>query len=233
MAGVDIITYALSKKYTDETAMQFGGLKGAPCKVKSVEKRNGVNIVTFEWKNDAGEVRESQLVVNDGTPIYVWESGNLYKYGDLVIYASCFYRCIAENSDTVFDDRKWNEIGSPDGNYDIVENSTMLPPIFTSADRKMYYAIEEGIFYLWDGYYWVPQNNLVQYPKMPTPKRVLLGRVTQYIGETNLSFTSGHFYKCIFDEDSQSYKWDEMEVNDTVDGLSEEEMAELLQILKP
>jgi len=153
--GLSTVTYALCKKYTDETAIQFGGLKGAPCKIKSVIKKDGQNIVTFEWKNDAGETRESQLFVDDGTPIYVWESGNSYKYGDLVIYESCFYRCITPNSDVVFDDTKWNEIGSPDGNYDIVQKESMLPSRFTPADRKMYFCIEEGIFYLWDGSHWV------------------------------------------------------------------------------
>lgn len=155
---MDIVTYVLSKKYTDETAIQFGGLKGANCQIKSVEKRDGQNIVTFKWKNDDGDVRESVMTVDDGTPIYVWEPGNTYKYGDLAIYESAFYRCIAENSDTVFDDTKWNEIGSPDGSYDIAQRASLLPVRFTAADRKMYYVIEEGIFYLWNGSEWSPQE---------------------------------------------------------------------------
>lgn len=149
--GLSVTAYALAKKYTDETAAQFGGLKGAPCKVKSIVKQNGQSIITFEQKNDEGETRESQAFVNDGTPIYEQTSGDTYLYGDLVIYASCFYRCITENSDVVFDDTKQNEIGSPDGNYDIVQTVSDLPPRFTSADRKMYYCIANGFFYLWDG----------------------------------------------------------------------------------
>lgn len=147
--------YILAKAYTNETASQFGGLKGAPCTIKSVKKQNGQNIVTFEWKNDAGDTRESQMIVNDGTPIYVWESGNHYEYGDLAIYESCFYRCITPNDDVEFDDTKWNEIGSPDGNYDIVQNSSLLPAIFTAADRKMYFSIEDNYFWLWNGTKWV------------------------------------------------------------------------------
>ena len=155
--GFSAVTYAVSKKYTNETAAQFGGLKGAPCKIKSIVKENGQNIITFEWKNDAGETRESQLYVDDGTPIYTWTPGYSYQYGDLVIYTSMFFRCITPNSDTVFDETKWNAIGSPDGNYDIVETASSLPPRFTAADRKMYYVIDEGYFYLWDGTEWVPQ----------------------------------------------------------------------------
>lgn len=158
MSGFSSINYALSKKYTDETAIQFGGLKGAPCKVKSVIKEDGRTTVTLQWTNDEGETRESELYIDDGTPIYIWESGNTYHYGDLVIYASCFYRCITENNDIIFDDTKWNEIGSPDGNYDIVNSVELLPKRFTAADRKVYYVINEDTFYLWSGTTWLPQE---------------------------------------------------------------------------
>ena len=156
--GLSAVTYALSKKYTNETAIQFGGLKGAPCKIKSIVKKDGQNIITFEWTNDAGDTRESVLYVDDGTPIYEYKQGDHYLYGDLVIYESCFYRCISENTDSTFNPAHWNAIGSPDGNYDIVETASELPPRFTSADRKMYYCVDESIFYYWDGTEWVPQN---------------------------------------------------------------------------
>ena len=160
--GFSAVTYALAiknaKKYTDETAIAFGGLKGAPCQVKSIEKKDGQNIVTLLWENNEGETRESQIIIDDGTPIYEWTAGHLYNYGDLVIYASCFYRCIVANMDLSFDPAKWNEIGSPDGNYDIINTAEELPVRFTPADRKMYYCIEDGYFYLWDGEQWVDQQ---------------------------------------------------------------------------
>lgn len=156
--GLSAATYALSKRYTDETAAQFGGLKGAPCKVKSVVKQNGQNIITLQQKNDEGDTRETKVYVNDGTPIYTQEPNYSYEYGDLAIYASCFYRCISSNHDPVFDPTKQNEIGSPDGNYDIVESIIDLPVRFTPADRKMYYVIEESVFYLQNGTEWIAQQ---------------------------------------------------------------------------
>ena len=158
--------YILSKKYTNETAAQFGALKGASCKIKSVEKVNDQNIITFEWENNEGTVHTTTMTVNDGTPIYVWESGNTYGYGDLVIYASAFYRCIAENNDISFDDKKWNEIGSADGNYDIIESVNYLPPRFTAADRKLYYVINEWCFYLWNGEKWIKQQRAASYTEL-------------------------------------------------------------------
>ena len=157
--GLNVVTYALCKKYTDETAIQFGGLKGAPCKVKSVKKENGQNIITLQQQNDDGEFRETEVRIDDGTPIYTQEPNYPYKYGDLAIYQSCFYRCITPNSDIEFDDTKQNEIGSPDGSYDIVNSASDLPVRFTPADRKMYYCITEATFYLQNG-----SKQVAQYP---------------------------------------------------------------------
>lgn len=156
--GLSAVTYALSKnyakKYVDETAIQFGGLKGANCTIKSIVKQNGQSIVTFEWKNDNDEIRTSVLYVDDGTNILIWTPGVLYKYGDIALYSNAFYRCIQQNSDFVFDNLKWNAIGSPDGDYDIVQSFDYLPQRFTVADRKMYYCIDEDSFAFWDGTKW-------------------------------------------------------------------------------
>ena len=160
--GLSAITYALSKKfaqkYVEETAAQFGALKGANCTIQSIVKENGQSIITFQWKNDNDEIRTSTLYVDDGTNIYVWTSGYTYNYGDIALYGDAFYRCIYTNSDIEFDSLKWNPIGSPDGDYDIVQAARFLPQRFTAADRKMYYCIEEDHFYFWNGFEWVPKT---------------------------------------------------------------------------
>lgn len=158
---MDIISYALSRKFTEDTVIGLGALKGANCTISSIVHRDGINIVTFEWTGTDGTTKTSEMIVNDGTPIYVWQSGNHYIYGDLVIYASMFYRCIYENSDVEFNSSHWNEIGSPDGNYDIVETASELPVRFTAADRKMYYVMDECAFYLWSGTQWVLQERRI------------------------------------------------------------------------
>ena len=198
--------YALARKYTNDTAEQFGGLKGAPCQISNIVHQNGVNIVTFLWENDEGQTQESQMLVKDGTPIYVWESGHTYYYGDLVIYASAFYRCITQNSDIEFDDTKWNEIGSPDGNYDIVQTPELLPSIFTPADRKMYYCISEDIFYFWNGISWEQrQQPRFQFVSLPTPSQNVEGKIYQYIGQTTASYTKGYWYICV--NEQGTYIW--------------------------
>lgn len=156
--GLSAVTYALSKSYTDKSLVGMGALKGAPCKIKSITKKDGQNIITFEWKDNEDVTHESTLTVDDGTPIYVWRENTNYKYGDLVIYESNFYRCTTPNSDPTFIEAHWSAIGSPDGSYGLVNLKTELPVRFTAADRRLYYVIEEGIFYLWNGTKWEEQR---------------------------------------------------------------------------
>lgn len=158
---MDLVTLAIAKKFTKDTVVGLGAIKGASCRIKSVTKNNGQNTVVFEWEGTDGTIQTSEMKVDDGTPIYVWESGNSYEYGDLVIYSSQWYRCITPNHDVEFDSNKWNEIGSPDGNYDIVNTVDELPSRFTSADRKMYFVVNETSFYYWDGYEWEKQTDVI------------------------------------------------------------------------
>lgn len=60
--------YVLAKKYTNETAIQFGGLKGAACRIRGITPSpdNKYNTIVFEWENDAGDKRTSSLVVHNG-----------------------------------------------------------------------------------------------------------------------------------------------------------------------
>lgn len=155
---MDIISYILAKKYTDKTVIGLGALKGANCTIDNIVHQNGVNIVTFRWVANDESVHTSQMIVKDGTPIYAWTSGDTYDYGDLAIYNADFYKCIVPNSDVIFNSSKWEAIGSVDGSFDIVEDSSLLPVSFTAADRKMYYSIANGYFWLWNGEEWVAQQ---------------------------------------------------------------------------
>lgn len=199
--------YILSKKYTKDTAQEFGAVKGAPCTIKSIVHQNGQNIVTFEWTNSSGQTRESVMYVQDGTNVVEYVVGTTYHEGDIVLYENVFYRCRVPEyiAEPIMDKTKFTTIDSPDGNYDIVQNSTLLPSIFTSVDRKMYYSIEDEQFYLWNGSEWVIQHKIVQYITMPLPSATYENRIVQFIGVTDNEFTNGYFYKCI--EDNSVYSW--------------------------
>lgn len=66
---MDIITYALSRKYTEATADALGAVKGAPCRIESITKVDGTNIVKFKWIGDSGAVNYSIMTVADGTSV--------------------------------------------------------------------------------------------------------------------------------------------------------------------
>ena len=210
---MDIISYILSKRYCDNAIVGLGTIRGANCTIDNIVHQDGINTVTFKWTGTDGTIKTRDMIVYDGTPIYVWESGNTYHYGDLAIYESQFYRCIVENSDITFDNTKWNEIGSPDGNYDLVQSKVLLPARFTAADRKLYFVIDECIFYLWDGTQWVAQTHLVQESVMPTASAKYLGRMYQYIGITDANFTHGYVYECVSDGQTiPTFTWENVEV---------------------
>ena len=133
--GLSAVTYALAKKfakdYTDETAAQFGGLKGAPCTVKSIEKVDGKNIVTLEWENDEGETRESELIVEDG--VTVWESGSTYPVNSIIVYNDILYICDVANNDEIFDKNKWTAMTIK--NSGAVYNSILLASGWNSSTK--------------------------------------------------------------------------------------------------
>lgn len=207
---MDVVSWLLSRKYTDMSIVGLGAIKGASAQIKDIVHQDGINTVTFEWEGTDGTKKTRNMIVYDGTPIYVWESGNTYHYGDLVIYESQFYRCITENHDVVFDDTKWNEIGSPDGNYDLVQSRALLPARFTAADRKLYYVIDEHIFYLWNGTQWEALTTLVQANTLPTASIKYSNRIYQYIGETDANYRHGFLYECVNNgtELSPTYAWE-------------------------
>lgn len=57
---MDAITYAISKKYIDNSVEGLGTIKGADCRVKSIEKITNGNRITLAWIGSSGtEVTES------------------------------------------------------------------------------------------------------------------------------------------------------------------------------
>lgn len=85
---MDIITYAKSKTYTNETAEEFGGLKGANCQIQSIVPITGGNRINFEWVNSAGETRTSTLDVMNGLQGVSVESAIVNDNGHLILTLS-------------------------------------------------------------------------------------------------------------------------------------------------
>jgi len=63
---MDVITLALAKKYTEETVIGLGAIKGKNCNISKIEKADGVTEVTFMWTADDGTVKTQKALINDG-----------------------------------------------------------------------------------------------------------------------------------------------------------------------
>lgn len=85
---MDIITYALSKKYVEKTADALGAVRGAPCKIKNIEETTDGNIVTFEWKGDSGATQQRTMLVKDGVQGISIKSASVTPQGHLILVLS-------------------------------------------------------------------------------------------------------------------------------------------------
>lgn len=66
---MDILSYALSKKYTDDTAIGLGAVKGAPCVIQSVEETDEGTVVTFKWTGTDGTEQTATMTAKHGISI--------------------------------------------------------------------------------------------------------------------------------------------------------------------
>ena len=67
--GISLATLALAKKYTKDSLIGVGALKGSSCTVKDIQKENGINKVTFEWTATDNSIKTSEMLVADGATI--------------------------------------------------------------------------------------------------------------------------------------------------------------------
>ena len=64
---MDIIDIQIAKKYTKETANQFGAVKGAPCTVSGYSyDADGNTVLELKWTNNAGETKTTNVTIQKG-----------------------------------------------------------------------------------------------------------------------------------------------------------------------
>lgn len=74
---MDLQTLALSKKFTNDTVVGLGAIKGAPAEIKDVEyDANGNTVLTFEWTGTDGTKKTQEATVNRGLRGLPGEKGN-------------------------------------------------------------------------------------------------------------------------------------------------------------
>ena len=130
---MDIVTYALSKKYTEKSLKGVGALKGAPCRVTAIEEVEGGNKITLSWTDIDGKTLSESLIVKNG------EQGNgiakveKIKTVDLVDT----YRMTFDDG-TSFEYEITNGDSSEGGKIDIVKvNGIELPVVDKAVDIEI------------------------------------------------------------------------------------------------
>ena len=133
---MDLISYALSKKYTKESLLGGGAVVGKNVTVSSITPIDGGNRVTFSYTLDDGTVKTSAMDVMDGI---AGEQGNgvakveKIKTVDLVDT----YRMTFDDGST-FDYEVANGGSSGSGKIDIIKvNGVELPVIDKTVDIEI------------------------------------------------------------------------------------------------
>ena len=101
--SLSLETYAKSKKYTDETVVGGGAIKGKNCTIDSITPITGGNRVTFKWTLDSGTVQTDTMDVMDGEDgkgikrvyineedhlIIVYDDDTTSDAGEVIVYSS-------------------------------------------------------------------------------------------------------------------------------------------------
>lgn len=71
--GLDVVSMAIARNYTNKSIEGLGAVKGAPCTIKSQTETDDSYIITFEWTGTGGTKETSQLIIKkpkDGKSAY-------------------------------------------------------------------------------------------------------------------------------------------------------------------
>ena len=66
---IDVITLAIAEKYTRDSLVGLGALKGSPCTISKVEEVSDGTEVTFKWTGDNGSTNTRKIKVKDGISV--------------------------------------------------------------------------------------------------------------------------------------------------------------------
>ena len=66
---IDVVTLAVAEKYTRDSLVGLGALKGSPCTISKVEEVSDGTEITFKWTGDDGSTNTRKIKVMDGISV--------------------------------------------------------------------------------------------------------------------------------------------------------------------
>ena len=199
----------MCKRYVNDTLIGIGALKGAPCEVDAIDKVDGVTTVTLKWEDTSGGIHNESFDIIDGTTI---TDASINSSGNLIIELSdgTEIDCGKVNSQfTVLPSPSADNLGVI---LQYVGNTTL-----DHTKGYFYECVLDGGTYKWI------QKNVqpggggggdIQVTDFPPASFEELGNIYQYVGLTTLKFTTGCFYRCIYDDETGTYDWEPISVED-------------------
>lgn len=190
-----VVAYILSKKYTKDTVIGMGAIKGAPCEVQSVNKVGKTTTVTLKWEDTTGTSHTQSFDIEDGLDGVSVTGATINSTGNLILTLS--------DSTTI-------DCGKVLPQYD-----TMPSPSASNAGQILQYIGATNVNYT-KGYYYEcieypvgsgtyiwknikvqDSEDIFRYNVIPSPSADIEGAIIQYIGVTNANYTNGYYYQCV------------------------------------
>ena len=190
-----VVAYILSKKYTKDTVIGMGAIKGAPCEVQSVNKVGKTTTVTLKWEDTTGTSHTQSFDIEDGLDGVSVTGATINSTGNLILTLS--------DSTTI-------DCGKVLPQYD-----TMPSPSASNAGQILQYIGTTNVNYT-KGYYYEcieypvgsgtyiwknikvqDSEDIFRYNVIPSPSADIEGAIIQYIGITNANYTNGYYYQCV------------------------------------
>lgn len=83
-----IIALLLSKKFTKDTVVGMGAIKGAACQVQSINKVGKTTTVTLKWEDNTGGVHTQSFEIEDGADGVSISNATINASGNLILTLS-------------------------------------------------------------------------------------------------------------------------------------------------
>ncbi len=80
--GINVVTLAAAKAYTNKLADSLGAVKGAPCQIKSITEVDNGHEVTFSWVGTSGAEETSSFIIENGSAGVKGDKGDPFTYND-------------------------------------------------------------------------------------------------------------------------------------------------------
>ena len=198
-----IVALLLSKKFTKDTVIGMGAIKGAACQVQSINKVDKTTTITLKWEDNVGVVHTQAFDIEDGLDGVSVQNATIKPNGHLELTLS---------------DGNIIDCGKVLPQYD-----TMPTPSSSNEGQILQYIgtttsnYTNGYFYkcvLKSGVYdWEridvqpPSEDPIQVTGFPPASATNMGDIYQYIGTSTADYTNGCFYKCTYDTQTGTYSW--------------------------